>query len=92
MNEMPIIRLEVEQIKHQILHHFGQYQKEVSVAVEKQIEKVIGEFDFYAEIKPIVEKCLRDNLNGYFSYGEGNTMINNSLQEALDKTFKKETE
>jgi len=89
MEQLPLIRLEIEEMKHAILHHFNLYQKDVSDTVKKEIEKSIKEFDFVNAVKKATEEILQSEIEAYFKYGEGFKMIQESIKETLNKVFNK---
>ena len=56
MNELPIIKLEVENMKYAILHHFETHSKQVQDAIDSEIDRVLANLDF----GEIVSKAVSD--------------------------------
>ena len=88
MTNMPVIRLELEHMKHTMLAALSQHTSEINKMAEAQIEKAIKEFDWAAETTQIVHEALRKAVSSYFAYGEGYNFITGSVNEAFDKMFK----
>ena len=87
MEQMPIIKLEIENMKYSILHYFNQHQERVSEAVAAQIEKVISSYDYEGAVLKATTEVLDGTIESFFKYGKGRTMIQDAIQEALEKTF-----
>lgn len=89
MNNLPIIRLELEQMKYQILHAFGAHQHELSAQVTQELEKAINSFDYSATVSRIAHEIIKEQIESYFRYGAGRQAIETSVNDALDKVFVK---
>lgn len=87
MEEYPLIKLEIESMKHTIIHHFTHYQQDLSRIVRQEIEEVINHFDFRSEVQKAVHEVIRNVIESYFKYGEGNGIIINAVTEALNIIF-----
>lgn len=89
MNGMPMIRLELEQMRATILHQFTNYNKELSEAVDKELKKVIENFDYEGTITRVANEVITKVIQDYFSWsGEGKKLIEDSVKQGLDKIFK----
>jgi len=86
--ELPLIKLEIESMKHSILHHFGLYQAQLSDAVAAEIERVIGEYDYQGAVTKAAIEVLNGTIESFFRYGEGREIIQSAMNEALKKVFK----
>lgn len=87
MQAFPVIKIEIEEMKHAILHHFNAYQSKLSDYVREQIEIAIQCYDFESEVKKAVDGVITQALEQYFKWGDGNKLISKTLTEALNKTF-----
>jgi len=87
MDQYPLIKIEIDQMKHTILHHFNSYQKNISDYVKEQIESAVKNYDFEGEVKQAVYQVISRSLEDYFKWGDGNKLISNALNEALSKAF-----
>ena len=87
MDEYPLIKLEIESMKHAILHHFNSYQQDLSNCVKKEIESAIKNFDFASEVRKAVHQVISGTIDQYFKWGDGSKLISSAMNEALNKTF-----
>jgi len=87
MEQLPLIKLEIEGMKHQIIHHFMSYQTELSDYVKTAIEDTINNFDYVSAVKQAAGEIIEGTINNYFKYGDGRKMIEDSLQKGLDEAF-----
>lgn len=91
MEHLPFtIQLEMDQMKHTIIHHFNTHQRELSERLEIEINNAIQCFDFSKAVLEATHKTLNDVISSYFQYGEGRKMIKDSMEESLKATFGKE--
>jgi len=88
MIEYPIIRLELERMKHSMLTHLGAYHQEISDQVEKYMEGAIKNFDFGSAVEEASHEAIKDTINGYFKYGDGNRFIRDVITNSLNEMFK----
>jgi hypothetical protein len=65
-----VVRLEVDRMRHQILHAFTDQQVELEQIVAEELEKAVTGFDFAAEVRMIVWRELP-------------AMIDDAVQSAL---------
>jgi len=89
MNGMPLVKLELDQMRVTIMHQFTNYNKEISEAVDKELKKVIENFDYEGTITKIADEVITKAIENYFAWGgEGKKLIEGSVTQALDKIFK----
>ena len=91
MLQLPMIKLEIQEMKHAIMHHFTAYQSKLNDAVQEQLEKVIESYDYETAIVKAATECIDGAIESFFKYGEGRKIIAETLNEALIKTFKKQS-
>lgn len=89
MEELPLIKLEIEQMKHQVYHHFVAYQERLTKQVKKMLEDAIENFDYESAVKEAAGEIIKNTIGYYFKYGDGRVIIESSLQNGLDKMFSK---
>jgi len=87
MEQLPLIKLEIEQMKYQIYHHFVAHQEQLTKHVKETLEKVIDNFDYESAVKQAAGEIIEESIKHYFKYGDGRKMIENSLQKGLDEAF-----
>jgi len=87
MSELPLIRIEIQEMKHTITSHLNTYHKQVSEAVEKEIETAIEEYDFVGEVQKIVHNVMTSKIDNYFKYGAGNKLISEVIGKTLEDSL-----
>jgi hypothetical protein len=85
---LPIVRLEVEEMRHTILHHFSKYQSDLNEFVGQALKDVINNFNYADAVKKTAEPMIYEALEGYFKYGEGRSLIDSVISQTLKETFK----
>lgn len=88
MTNMPIIRLELEQMKYTLLAALSQHTSEINKLAEEQIAKAIKDFNWQAETTQVVHEALRTAIGTYFQYGKGYEFITGAVNEAFETMFK----
>ena len=85
---MPVIRLSVEHMKAQVLHHMGVIGSELGERMEQEIENAIESYPWQAQVNSIVHDAISEAIKSYFQYGKGCSDLESAINEALSKTFK----
>lgn len=89
--ELPIIKLELQGMKYQIIHAFETHNREVEAVVDEQLQRAIANFPFEEEVqrlsREVISSAIKEALEYYFKYGEGREVIKKSIIEALDKLY-----
>lgn len=88
---MPLIRLEVEGMKHAIVTALGQYTASIDADVRRAVEQVCEPENLRRVIEEAVAREFRQVLEqevaGYFKWGEGRKLVKalatGLLEEAL---------
>lgn len=83
---IPIIRFQIENLKHQIASHLGAVGSELGEAVENAVDKAVAEYDFDGEVSRIVSQVVSEELQAFYTYGRGRLIIREALDQALRKT------
>lgn len=91
--EMPMIRLEVDRMKYQIMAAIHEHHGEIEAEIERQLNIVLENNDY---IPSAVERGVKDALEReiklYFQFGSGREAIKDAVYAALDEVFKKDEE
>ena len=87
LRAIPIVKLELEGMKHSILTHLGLATNELSEAVSAQIEKAIESFDFSDAVLRASSGAIAETIEDYFKYGQGRQFIQQAIQDAFSKMF-----
>ena len=84
LESYPIIKLEIDQMKYSIMHHFSAYQGELSKLVETEIERAIKGFDIESAVTDAVYSVIKESIDSYFSFGDGRKILNDAIKESLN--------
>lgn len=82
--ETPIIKLQIEEMKHTLITHFNQYQERLSEQVNGMIESAIENYDFEAEVTKAVHDNLNELIKQTFSYGKGKEVMRKVVEESMN--------
>lgn len=95
---IPVVRLSIESMTSQILHHLGLEGSELGEVIEQRIkeETAILFHDADHEIRNVIRTEIRrvvtQRVKDYFSYGNGASFLNRKVTECLDEVFKEREE
>ncbi len=82
---VPVIRLEVANLKHAIMHHMGIAGSDLSEAIGEKVDKAVADYPWDETVKKVVDESIRSALSRYFTYGEGYKAIEGAIDAALDQ-------
>jgi formaldehyde-activating enzyme involved in methanogenesis len=85
--QMPIIKLELQNMKQAMMVTLGEHQAQISEYVEKSLDSTIADFDYDKVVAEVVNDCIKAAIQEYFKYGQGRTLIKAATNEALAKLF-----
>jgi len=64
--DFPIVTIQLQNMKHQIMQAFVDHQADISKEVERQLEGCLKDFDMAFEVRkvlrPLFERALQDSL------------------------------
>lgn len=81
---MPMtVRIELDHMKHGIVHAMNQYFEQASDDVQKHVDAAIAGFDFQGEVRKIVEAQLHAGLTRAIARAVDKTLEDRALQEIL---------
>lgn len=83
----PMIRLEVEGMRHQIVHAFSQHCETMKQQVEEATKAAIDQFDFPSEVARIADGLLRDAIRSALKDAFNKLSWNEAMRAALVKTL-----
>lgn len=87
MNDIPMVRLELQEMKYSVIHSLLTHQKQINELVEKQLNNVIENFDYESVVRQVASDALTKAIKEYFQYGDGYQTIIQAVKEALPKTL-----
>ena len=82
---VPIIRFEIENLKHQVATMLGIIGSELNDAISSEMEKAVADYDFEKEVRQAVNECLNEAIHNYWKYGKGREAIQQAVKEAIEK-------
>lgn len=91
MNNIPVIRVQLEGLRHSVQHAFSeemlQYDEYVQKALEEALEpnKIAREITRLAELE--VQHALKKAVEDYFKFGDGWVFIKEEASEMLNRSF-----
>lgn len=92
--DMPIVRLELERMKYQIVHALESHNEELEKAVAEELEKVIANYPFEAEVSRIangiISKAIEESLREFMVWGEGKKRFREIIDAKLRDLFGEE--
>src|SRR3972149_8476981 len=87
MNQLPMIRRDLENMKYPIVTALGRHSHEIERHGEEQLQAVVDSFDFEAVVRGKAEaaigEAIRLSIDAYFKYGEGHKAIDQAIQAAI---------
>lgn len=87
LKSVPIIRLEIENLKHSISHYLGIENSDLEKVVHQEIDKQKDFLDQQVrlEVSRCINQIIREKVYEYFSTGEGADNIKKAIKKTLDK-------
>lgn len=92
-NPLPMIRLDIEGMRHSVVHAFNEHSKEVEEAVSKAVNEAIANFDFAgtvarearAVIGELVKRAMTDAIQRAFESPEIGTKMASAVESEVWK-------
>ncbi len=89
MTNLPTIRLEIEGMRHAILHAISAYNADVEKYLADETKKFVEGYDFQAAVQrtlgPVFDDAIRKALERHFAYGPGRDAIEQAVAEMMPK-------
>ena len=79
----PVIRMQLEGARAQIIHHLSGENVEWEAALDKAIDEAINEFPWKETIKKDATDIIRESIMEYFRQGSGKELITQAVAEAI---------
>ena len=87
MLDLPQIRLEVERMRHSVIHAFSAHTEDVKHAVEQELERAVNEFNFEAAVRRECNRVLNDviaqTIKKFFTFGEGREAVEGAVYKSI---------
>ena len=85
---VPVVRLEVEYMKHSILHAFAEHSAKIDTDVRAAVERFCTVENVRAIVGDAVDRALKaaieEEINRFYRYGAGREFIKRAVAEKLD--------
>lgn len=86
-NGMPIIRVEIEQIRQQILYALSGYEAELNQLLRESIERYLTPENISRvvaeQVGPVIQNVIREETEQFYKYGEGRKIIREIVRKRL---------
>ena len=86
---IPIIRLEVEGMKHQIMVALTAYAAQMDSDIQAAVDEYCTPEHITATVKNIakgeIDKAIKEEVSKFFSYGNGRTAIMEAVKATLEE-------
>jgi hypothetical protein len=79
MNSAPMVRVELEQMRVQLLHYMQSHNDAMGQAIERAVNAAFDNFDFEREIEAHTEQLIRQEIHKQLS-----VRVRNHISEQLD--------
>ncbi len=91
MSALPIIRLELEGLRHQVVHALGIHNREVEESVAAVVGKAVEAFDFETTVRREVQTQLAEHIKRSVSVAMielfSSRDVKAAIKEAVAKTL-----
>jgi len=84
MSTFPMIRLDIEGMKYQILHALTVHQQEITEIVSAYMDNAIKTFDFEKVVHAEIEKLLPELIHQALQSSLQKIIWNGSVKESLE--------
>lgn len=86
---IPLLKLTVENMKHQIISHLGIHGSELGKALDKEISRAVELFPWEEKVTEIVFDALNNHIENFFRYGKGSIAIQEAVEEGFKESLNK---
>lgn len=85
---MPIIKLELQHMRHTMLQHLELPGGEFAEAMDAELKIAIENFDWDAKMSEACHKAIHQAIDSYFDYGgKGYQFVRDTLEAAFDRMW-----
>jgi hypothetical protein len=90
MENIPVIRLEVQGMKHTMMVALQQYQVNLDADIQQAIADYLTEENVSRvvreSVRSAIELVLREEVLKFYQYGEGRKMVQQIIQSSLGES------
>ncbi len=89
---MPVITLEIQGMKHTVMHMISNHTAAIDKDVQDSIDRLITEDNIRqvinSAVKDALERAIKSSISDYFSYGDGRKAVDGAVKEAISAKLK----
>jgi hypothetical protein len=82
MREIVTLKLDVEGMKHQMVHAFSQHSLEIEQQIKEVCDRYLASGELFLAVEREFHKAVSEAIRNYFAYGDGARMV----KEVVEKT------
>ena len=86
--EIPIIRLEVDRMRHTIAKAFTEYELQISEEIRQAVDTYCSEDNIQRvvsdSVRVTLDRAIDEEITKYFAYGEGRKFIAKEVIKRLE--------
>ena len=90
MNDIPIIRLELERMKYSLVTALVDHNKEMDSMIQDAVDRYCTPENLYRivteQAQAAVKSCVEDKVSRFYKYGEGAEIVQKLVSETLRAT------
>lgn len=83
----PLVKLQIQEMKHEILYHLNLHHGMVEAEVSKMVEKAIEGYNFESQVQEAVWEAIDTAIKQYFKLGDGFLYVQAAVTRQLNEMF-----
>ena len=87
--DMPIIKLELTHLKHNVMAHIVSHSDEVNKFIESSLDEILTsehlKDHIHEQTRFAVKEAVTNSINNYFKYGDGKKIIADSVMAMFNQ-------
>jgi hypothetical protein len=87
-DSIPIVRLELERMKFQIVTMLSSYTDELNANIQRAVDDYCTDENLHAVVRDAVKTTLnnviKEQVNRYFTYGAGYRAVERAVKDGLE--------
>jgi len=88
----PILRLELEGMRYQVVHALSIHQEEIQAAVDAAVKAAIESLDFATIVRAEVDRALKDAVKGAIAHGASKVLWDPEIAKIIDQFAKRKVD
>lgn len=79
----PVIRLEIENMRHAIVHRMGVAGSQLGEYMNAEIQRQIDSYPWEEKVRAAVHGAITDAIEAHFKYGKGYQVLRDAIDASL---------